>query len=852
MTGTPDEVRGAGVEFPPRTRLVELVRSTPAGGTCLLLAEPGHGRRTVVDHVVGAQAPRIHLPPRPVDEATWRALLADALPSDRDGGVDGPGALRSTAPSWVVVLDVDPVLHSELLPHLLELAESCPRSQRLAITSSYAVRSAFSRLRLSGRLVELDGDDLALAPDESLALLGALAPDLDESIAAEAVALCDGWIAPLRATARQWQTHPDRDPLTWLRTQGAEGAFGPWLDAVGAQTCDVLLDTAILDQLHPGLVDAVCGSGGQVLSTLASPGGALRLAARPLTADGPWFARHPLLTAALRYLAAGRAGEAARHRHAADWLLAQGLVPVELEHRLLAGDAITAVGRFHRHEDQLIESGLAHMALRWYRALPETGLAPEDLLRETWAYALSDRLPDSRRSLDQLRLSLRSEPRSRPTLHPELQDLEAEAEVVEAWLAEHDGDLVRMLACSTRAQVGFGGSWSTNSRQAAPLMRARAALHLGDLATAQQQLEAIRDEPFLSSTLGEGRRAVTEAELAWVRGEVIRARSWSARVDRWLRDQGADGAARVWVGGATAGHLARAEAGEVQYAIEGLTGLVEYARTTTGNVTGEVLARLALASVLGTHSGPGAGLAQLGAARDVVRERSPDGGLLSAVATLEARLRLAAGDPRRAEQLLRSLPPSTSRQLLVARAALQRRLPTAPLSVRAITPTTPREEATHSLLQAWTALPTSRERAEQQLLHAADVCAEQGMTTLMVDVPEPLLEFARRTASYHVHDPLVSLVATAERIRTRAEGRPAVASSSAGAASLSRGDLQLLALLPQRATNARIAEQLGISVNTVKTRLRRLYAKLGAHDRDDAVARARSAGLLPGDSDARP
>jgi LuxR family maltose regulon positive regulatory protein len=844
---TPGEV---GIGTLPRARLVELIRSTPASGTCLLLSEPGYGRRTLLGRALGAQVATVTLPPRPIDEMTWRELLNEALSGD--GGLDVQSASRRMHHSWLVVLDVDPVLHVELLPHLVEFAEQCPTSMRVAITSSFALRPAFSRLRLSGRVMELDGDELSLGLEESRALLDALVPDLDEGIAEEVVAVCDGWVAALRSASLQCRAQRTRDVLTWLRTQGAEAAFGPWLDRVGPETCDILLDTAILDQLHPGLVDGVCGSGGQVLSSLASPGGPLRLAVRPLTEAGPWFERHPLLTAALRYLAAGRPGEAQRHRRAADWLLEHGVVPVELEHRLLAGDAVVAVDRFHRHENELLESGQAHMALRWYRALPEAGLAPQDLLREAWAYALSDRLPESRRSLDRLRLALRSESRSHPSLHPELDDLDAEADVLEAWFAEHDGDLERMLTCSSRAQARFGGSWSTNSQQVAPLLRARAALHLGDVATAQQLLEDVRDEPFLSGTLGEGRRAATEAELAWVRGEVIRARSWAARLDRWLRDQGGDGAARGWVGGSPAGYLARAEGGELQRATEGLTRLIEHAQTTTGSVTAEVLARLALTSVLGTHTGPGAGLEQLGAVRDVVLERSPDGGLLPAVATLEARLRLAAGDPRRAEQLLRGLRPSTARQLLLARAALQRRLPTAPLSVRAITPTTPREESTHALLQAWTALPTSRQRAEQQLLRAADLCAEQGMTTLLVDVPEPLLEFARRTASYHVHDPLVTLVANAERIRTRGDGRLAVVSSASSNAALTRGDLQLLGMLPHRATNARIAEQLGISVNTVKTRLRRLYAKLGAHDRDEAIARAGAAGLLPGGTDVAP
>ena len=62
---------------------------------------------------------------------------------------------------------------------------------------------------------------------------------------------------------------------------------------------------------------------------------------------------------------------------------------------------------------------------------------------------------------------------------------------------------------------------------------------------------------------------------------------------------------------------------------------------------------------------------------------------------------------------------------------------------------------------------------------------------------------------------------------------------------LSRGELQLLSLLPARPRYSEMATELGVSVNTVKTRLRKLYAKLGAGSRDEAVALARGRGLLP-------
>ena len=61
-------------------------------------------------------------------------------------------------------------------------------------------------------------------------------------------------------------------------------------------------------------------------------------------------------------------------------------------------------------------------------------------------------------------------------------------------------------------------------------------------------------------------------------------------------------------------------------------------------------------------------------------------------------------------------------------------------------------------------------------------------------------------------------------------------------------ELRVLRFLPTNLTAPEMAGELFLSVNTVKTHMRRIYAKLDAHTRADAVRRARALGLLAGAS----
>jgi LuxR family transcriptional regulator, maltose regulon positive regulatory protein len=69
---------------------------------------------------------------------------------------------------------------------------------------------------------------------------------------------------------------------------------------------------------------------------------------------------------------------------------------------------------------------------------------------------------------------------------------------------------------------------------------------------------------------------------------------------------------------------------------------------------------------------------------------------------------------------------------------------------------------------------------------------------------------------------------------------------------LRQSEIRVLRYMPTNLSTPEIARELSLSVHTVRTHVRHLFGKLGAHGRTEAVARARALGLLaPSPSPAR-
>jgi LuxR family maltose regulon positive regulatory protein len=125
--------------------------------------------------------------------------------------------------------------------------------------------------------------------------------------------------------------------------------------------------------------------------------------------------------------------------------------------------------------------------------------------------------------------------------------------------------------------------------------------------------------------------------------------------------------------------------------------------------------------------------------------------------------------------------------------------------------------------------------SERALEHALDLAEPERRIWIMTVVPvRELLERHPRHRTRHA-------AFVAELLDGHVGAEPAAGAESRR---LSDRELSVLRYLPTNLSAPEIASELFLSVHTVKTHIRHIYAKLEAHRRKEAVEQARALGLL--------
>lgn len=132
--------------------------------------------------------------------------------------------------------------------------------------------------------------------------------------------------------------------------------------------------------------------------------------------------------------------------------------------------------------------------------------------------------------------------------------------------------------------------------------------------------------------------------------------------------------------------------------------------------------------------------------------------------------------------------------------------------------------------------------AERALERALELAEQDSIVVPFIVDPVPaLLQRHARPGCTHA-----ALIAEVFRL----VGRPNPVASASGPEELleplTESEVRVLRYLPTNLSKREIADELYVSVHTVKTHMKHIYGKLDAHDRREAVQRARECGLLRG------
>jgi len=303
----------------------------------------------------------------------WNALLAalrasgafaeddpiHALRSPR-GGADGAflaeltGAIeRLKQPLWLVLDDVHELTDPDALASLDLMLRRLPTSLRVVLAGRTDPPLGLQRLRLAGVLREIRVGDLAFTRDEAAELLERHVVTIDEQIADELLLRTEGWAAGLQIAALALADDPD--PQGFMhRFNGTERSVADYLveEILGRQTVEIrrfLLETSTCARIAVDLAEHLTGRHdvGQVLDGLVRENALTILVGE----REPVYRYHELLRSYLQaeFRRTDRQDYARLHRATAIWYDDRGDGTHALEHATLAKDGDLTLDLLRRH-----------------------------------------------------------------------------------------------------------------------------------------------------------------------------------------------------------------------------------------------------------------------------------------------------------------------------------------------------------------------------------------------------------------------------------------------------------------------------------------------------------------------
>jgi LuxR family transcriptional regulator, maltose regulon positive regulatory protein len=850
-----------------------IVVSAPAGSGKTFLLRSWIGEADLADRAAWISVPREERDSRrfwiSVADAVRATSAASSLVRSLTAapGLDGwaiverlledLGPLRERF--WLVIDDLNELRSAEALRQLEVLVTRAPANLRFVLATRHELRLGLHRLRLEGELTEIRGADLDFTRAEARALFAATGVSLSGPAVARLHDRTEGWAAGLRLAAQSLAGHPDPDrfaaEFSGCDRTVAEYLLAEVLERQPEPVRELLLRTSVLERVSGELADLLTGgSGGERALRELEQANAF---VASLDARRSWFRYHHLFADLLQlelrssapnelpglhraaagwYAGHGYPVEAVRHAQAArDWALAGRLLSDQWFGLVLDGRGSTVRDLLTGFPDDVIVAEAELAALMAGDELVRGTL--EDAERYlTLAAGTSEPVPTGRRGRTQVLL-----------------------DGLWMWLARQRGDLPAVIK-DAQQLLAPAGAADPSPRGPGEDLRALALINLGiaelrgaDFREADRHLGqgvalAHRiGRPYLELT-GLAHGSELAARRSFTRGAQRSRQAIDLARELGWNDEPIAAVAYTVLGSAMVaqGRLAEGERW-LGYAARTLRPEAEPAAGMHLHY-----ARGGLEMARGRYA---RAIAAFRAARQLAETLVSPHTLAKPMRAHMLQALVLRGDTRRAERALAEMDDREHEGGEMRTAiALLRLAQRDPQGVSAaLAPVLDGSIRVHPVWVVGADLLEAIARDElgdqpasgRALERALDVAEPDRVLIPFLIHPAPgLLERHRRATA---HAALISHILGL----LGGTNSPAVDSGAAPSCAprrphepLSEAEVRVLRYLPSNLTMPEIADQLCLSVNTVRTHTRHIYDKLGAHRRHEVIGLARDLGLL--------
>lgn len=863
----------------PRGRLFDLLRG--AGRVTLVSAPAGSGKTSVlrswvVDAGVAESTAWVSVGAGERDPQRFWLSVLDAVGGTKAGSVlvreltpapdlDG-GAIAErllvdlsglAERIWLVIDDLHELRSDDALRQLELLLMRSPAELRFVLATRADPRVGLHRLRLEGELTEIRAADLRFSLDESRALFETAGVHLSGSALALLADRTEGWAAGLRLAALSLAG--DRDPERFAAVfAGSERTVAEYLlaevlDRQPEGVRRLLLRTSVLERVSGPLADLLTGgSDGQRILQELEAAGAFVVSVDPARS---WFRYHHLFADLLQLELQRTAADELQSLHgaAAGWFAENGYVVEAVRHAQAAGQLSVAARLLWDHWFGLVLSGqgaTAHDLLAGFPAITVTTDAelsalkawyeldrgsPDEAERylafatEASASASADRAGRLNLVLAVVRLSIAGHRGDLHAVVDQAQELLAPAESAPNATQPRLGDDLRALAL---LRFGVAELWTGRFEAAErhlehalgiarrierPFLELGALAHLSQIAIFDSvHFGAERSKEAIDLAQRHGWADDPVAGVAYaIHGIALVVQGRLAEAESWLQD--AERTRLPWISPA---------GGLMLYVMRGLLEAAsgddaEALRAfRAAERLGELLVQphVLAARIPGHLARTLVRLGEVERAEEVLAQVNESKRALPEMRIAGAALRLARDDPTGATEVLAAL--------LDERALAMR----------------PRVWPVQALLLEAIARDVlgENEAAERALERALDLAERDRLLVPFLLYPAAgLLERHLRHGTSHAA--FISEVLDLLAARAPAPRRE---TAHLLRAPLTESETRVLRYLPTNLSGPEIAGELYLSLNTIRTHMRHLYAKLAVHTRADAVDRARELGLL--------